>query len=504
MTAAAGPTEAAMPTLIQPRGHERLSRYVARFNSVDREDIINLVPNAAAEAWMSANIPFFDCPDPTIEEVYYYRWWTFRKHIKQTPAGTIVTEFIAPVRHAGLYNSISCALGLHIAEGRWLHDQHFLDQYIRFWFTAGPNGTPEPRFHFYSSWLAWALRDRAMVTGNIAGLVAMLDDLVADYRQWESEKLRSDGLFWQFDVRDGMEESISGSRTHRNARPTINSYMFASATAIADLATRAGRPELAAEFAAKASGIRRLVHQRLWDPGARFFKAQTREAGLSSAREAIGYIPWCFDLPEPGHEDAWAQLVDPEGFWAPAGLTTAERRHPRFRSNGVGRCEWDGAVWPFATSQTLTALANVLRRYQQKHVTRAHYLEAVQTYARAHRREGQPYIGEYHDEQTGEWLKGDNPRSRYYNHSTFADLVISGLAGVCPRLDDVIEIDPLVPVGAWDYFAVEGIPYHGRLVSVLWDAAGTRYHRGPGLHVMVDGKTVARSNVLERLIARLD
>ena len=41
-----------------------------------------------------------DKHDKTIEQIYYYRWWTFRKHIKQTPAGRIVTEFIEPVRHA--------------------------------------------------------------------------------------------------------------------------------------------------------------------------------------------------------------------------------------------------------------------------------------------------------------------------------------------------------------------------------------------------------------------
>jgi hypothetical protein len=34
---------------------------------------------------------------------------------------------------------------------------------------------------------------------------------VSDYAKWEDEKRRDDGLFWQFDVWDGMEESISGS-----------------------------------------------------------------------------------------------------------------------------------------------------------------------------------------------------------------------------------------------------------------------------------------------------
>ena len=52
---------------------------------------------------------------------------------QQTPAGRVVTEFILPVKHAGAFNTVSCALGHHIAEGRWLKDQAFLDEYVKFW-----------------------------------------------------------------------------------------------------------------------------------------------------------------------------------------------------------------------------------------------------------------------------------------------------------------------------------------------------------------------------------
>src|SRR5439155_27072431 len=97
--------------------------YVDRFNAEHNEDVVNLIPNSKSWEWMTQNIPLITCPDKDLEEIYYYRWWTFRKHIKQTPAERIITEFITPVRHAGSYNSISCALGHHIAEGRWLRDQ---------------------------------------------------------------------------------------------------------------------------------------------------------------------------------------------------------------------------------------------------------------------------------------------------------------------------------------------------------------------------------------------
>ena len=138
---------------------------------------------------------------------------------------------------------------------------------------------------------------------------------------------------------------------------------------------------------------------------------------------------------------------DDAGFRAPHGLTTAERRHPQFRTHGTGTCEWDGAVWPFATSQTLTGLANVLRGPPQAFVTRRDYFDELTKYARSHQQDGKPYLGEYLDETTGEWLitgpKAE--RSRFYNHSTFNDLVISGLVGLVPRDDDTIEVDPLLP-----------------------------------------------------------
>ena len=239
--------------------------------------------------------------------------------------------------------------------------------------------------------------------------------------------------------------------------------------------------------------------QKLWDSQAQFFKVMFEDGTLSDAREAIGFIPFAFNLPDERFDAAWKQLPDPQGFWAPFGITTAERRHPKFRSHGVGHCEWDGAVWPFATSQTLDALANVLRDHHQPHVNKRHYLEAMQTYAKSHQMNGKPYIGEYLDEKTGEWLKGDNPRSRYYNHSTFCDLVISGLVGVQPQADGAIEISPLLPPDAWDWFCLDNLPALGRTMTVIWDRTGRKYNQGSGLRLLNDGHVVAASTGLEKI-----
>lgn len=492
----------AKPTVLDSANY---AHYIAKFNSLDAGPAEGFIPNADAWEWMVDNVPLFDCPDAQLVETYYFRWWTYRKHIKQTPVGLVITEFLAPVRHAGPYNTVSCAFGHHLAEGSWLRDRRPLDDDTRFWFHSGAEGRPAPHFHKFSSWAAAAIRDRYLVTGDRPFVVDLLDDLVADYERWEAERLGPDGLFWQFDVADGMEESISGSRTHKNLRPTINSYMTANALAIAYIAGLAGRGDVSTRFAAKADELRTKLIDKLWDPDAAFFKVRLEDGTLSSAREEIGFIPWMFGLTEPKHLAAWGQIKDPSGFFAPRGLTTAERRHPDFRTHGTGKCEWDGAVWPFATSQTLNGLINVLHGPSQPYVTRRDFLDAMQTYSRGHRKDGKPYIGEYFDEMTGDWLiTGPKAaRSRDYNHSTFSDLVIRGLVGIVPRDDDTVEVNPLVPPEAWDWFCLDGAPYHGRLLTVLWDRTGSKYNRGAGLIIWADGHELARAPNLGRLTGKL-
>lgn len=508
----AAAAQAADPPALSPGV---LARHIERFNAMEDEPVTNFVSNARSLDWLRANVPLFECPDGEVEEIYYFRWWSFRKHLVQTPQGFVFTEFLTPVRHAGPFNTISCAAGHHLAEGRWLRDDRYLDDYTRFWL-RGHRGKPQPHFHKYSSWFAAALWERFLVNGDRRFIVNLLPDLVADYRTWEADRQLPDGLFWQYDVRDGMEESISGSRTNRNIRPTINSYMFGNARAIAALARLAGKSALAAEFDSKAAELRRLTQERLWDSEAGFFKvliappaSAPSVASVSyapaTAREAVGFIPWMFGLPQPGKrfETAWSQLTDPQGFRAPFGLTTAERRHPAFRSHGVGTCEWDGAVWPFATSQTLTALANVLRDYPQSVVTARDYFDAFLTYTHSQHARGKPYIGEYLDEVTGDWINGADGRSRYYNHSTFADLLITGVIGLRPRADDRVDVHPLVPPDTWDWFCLDGVKYHGRTLTIFWDKDGSRYNCGPGLHVLANSQSIATSQTLVRLTAKL-
>jgi hypothetical protein len=481
------------------------------FSAVPTPDVTSAIADEEAWEWLKQNVPLLSCPDGDVERTFLYRWWTLRKHIRRTPRGFIFTEFLRPVKHATDYNAISCALGHHIAEARWLADARYLDDYLNFWLRSGENAGLHRALHQFSGWTAAAVYDRFLVDGRRESLVALLDPLVADYRAWQRERLTADGLFWQRDVSDGMEESISGGRKVKNRRPSINSYMFGNAVALGRIARLAGRLDVAAEFDSEAARLRTLVEARLWNAQQQFFETAFETGESASVREAIGFTPWMFGLPTPGrgYEAAWSQLRDPQGFWGAYGPTTAERRAPKFGIFEKGDdCQWNGPGWPFATSITLNALARVLRDYPQRVVSRNDYFETFMAYTRSQRLklpDGRevPWVDENIHPDTGVWWarelkrrKGNTAeRGQHYNHSTYCDLLINGLIGLCPRADNRVELRPLLPENTWRWFCLDGIHYHGHKLTITWDRAG--------LLVEADGKRIAHSRRLAHLEGKL-
>ncbi|MBL7737978.1 MAG: glycoside hydrolase [Chitinophagaceae bacterium] len=477
--------------------------YVDYFNKMEDENIKQAIPNDSAWAWMKMNIPLFECPQQNFEEMFYYRWWTLRKHIKRTEKGFVFTEFLVQRSYADKYNLISSALGHHIYESRWLHDKKYMDDNLHVWY-RGNGGKPLNRLRFYSSWNMDAIYNRYLVNNDKKFITDLLPDLEADYKAWEQERRFPGGLFWQYDVRDAMEETISGGRREKNPRPSINGYMFGNALALAYINQMAGKTSETIKYSAEAAGIKLLLQRNLWNGEHDFFEVRKEQGDtLANVKEEIGFIPWYFNMPDSEYNIAWKSLTDTKTFCAPFGITTADRSHPQFRTHGCCKCEWDGAVWPFATSQTLTAMANLLNNYKQDYVADSNYFDLLETYVESQYYRGRPYIGEYLDEKTGYWLKGDEERSRYYNHSTFNDLVITGLVGLRPRAGNAIEVNPLLPDGKWDWFCLDNILYHGKIVTIVWDRTGLKYKKGKGLSVWVNGRKVTSSLKLEKVTGQL-
>jgi hypothetical protein len=499
---------------------DKFEPYINVFNQNDEELYKQFISNEDAWSFLSEHIPLFECPDKQLEQTYYFRWWTYRKHLKKTSAGYIVTEFLPDVHWAGKYNAINCPAGHHFYEGRWLRDTSYLKQYARFWY----EGEGNPRA--YSSWLTDAITAFSKVHPDTAFLTGLLPDLITDYEKWEETRLDSTGLYWQTDDRDGMEISVSGSYGQENKgyRATINSYMFGNAKALAEIASMAGKPEIKNLYIRKASRIRKQILTKLWDENSVFFKVIPRGlAGLKKAdvRELHGFTPWYFSIPDTRHTTAWAQLKDPDGFFAPYGPTSTEQRHKGFKVAYEGHeCQWNGPSWPFATTITLTSLANLLNDYDQEIMAKRDFLKLLTTYSRSHQRITEDgklvnWIDENLNPYTGDWIsrtrlstmesgswparKGGRERGKDYNHSAFGDHIISGLVGLRPSHENELVINPLLPDNTWEYFCLDKVLYHGKNITVVYDKTGKKYGKGAGLKVFVDGLERGSSPTLSKI-----
>ena len=104
-----------------------------------------LLAGTEDQDWFENNIPLIEVPSPEIQEIYYYRWQTYKEHLVYTGAqyGYLSSEFLHPVFYGAPYGGIVAAAGHHIAEGRWLRDIKYGQDIVNYWL-AGPGQFPKP------------------------------------------------------------------------------------------------------------------------------------------------------------------------------------------------------------------------------------------------------------------------------------------------------------------------------------------------------------------------
>ncbi len=501
----------------------RYQHYAVQFAADEREATGKEPANEWP--WMEANIPLFDSSDKQFEEMYYFRWYAWQKHLVETPHGFVITEWLPkPEEPDGFYGALPDAAPFHLGEARWLRNPLIAEDYARMW--SEPDAGPRK----YSFAWAESVRSLTLATGDTKLGTTLLPALIENYKAWEASNLDpAVGMFWQIDTRDAMEKSIGGD----GYRTPLNTYMAADARAIATFARAAGEMAISDEYAANADNLERLIETKLWNPKGQFYEDLSPAAGsgiraqkkfkdpgtmlkFSGVRELIGYIPWEYYAPTPSHDLAWKQLFDPGGFAGRYGPTTAERRSPRFRFASDDQCTWNGPSWPYATTQTLLALANLLNGPAQPYIEKQQYYQLFANYVLSQHIKlpsGRviDWIDEDLDADTDEWIAKDVliakhkqvGRGNYYNHSGFADPLITGLIGLRPRADEKLVLDPLLPADAWSYFALDGLPYHGHMLAIVYDETGKHYDRGRGLTVFVDGRKIANRATLGPLEAEL-
>lgn len=414
---------------------------------------------------MKITFPEFVSSDKELNITYNYRCELYRKHVKKVPTGYVITEFLPDVSWAGIYNTISCAASHHFREGRWMHDVTPINDYASFWCNDG-----DPRL--YSFPIVDSVFSLSKVTGDISLALNLYPYFKDIHSAWDDHKTES-GMYTQKCDRDGMEYSVSGD----GLRPTLNSYMYADKVALAELAEYSGNSTDAEFYRKEAFKLRKQINECLWNDEIDMYGVISDNGELQNVKELIGYIPWMYGIPSENRDTCFRNLLDKKCFLAPFGLRTADISHPDYNKPFDHECLWNGPVWPFATSQTLTALIEYLQSADNPTVTPEDFMSLLLTYAYSHRdTDGTPWLDENMDPDTGIWLARAllskledyklKDRGRHYNHSTFIDLVMTGICGIRPSDTNQLTIRPLG--ASLDSFSAKGIRYHGHYLDIEW------------------------------------
>lgn len=454
--------------------------------------------------WYLHNVPFFECSDSAIEQVYYYRWKLYKAHLRNVPNGHVVTEFINHVSwDRDPFCAINAAAQHHIYEGRWLRNPVYMDDYITYLYAGGNNRK-------YSESVADATYARYLVNGDSVFVLSQLDSMISIYNQWTDHWDSTKHLYYIAAMPDATEYTIAsidasggkdGFAGGEAFRPTINSYMYGNALAISRIAKMSGNPSLSEEFDLKAQNLKELVERNLWNESLQHFTDRFQVSNqyvkywdFIRGRELAGFAPWYFNLPSDTmhYTKAWKHLTDTSKLLGKYGYRTNEPAyefyfHQFLWHEGKRGSQWNGPSWPYQTSMMLTGMANVLHNYHQDVIDNSDYLHALRLYTRQHYlSNGKINLVENYDPNRGEpivhyyW-------SNHYNHSTYNNLIISGLCGINALASDSVWINPLVDESI-EYFVLDNLKYHGHDLTVVYDRSGEKYNLGKGLTVLVDCK----------------
>lgn len=459
--------------------------------------------------WYLDNIPFFECSDKQIEQVYYYRWKLYKAHIRNTGHNKYVTtEFINDMHwDRDPYSTINAATMHHIYEGRWLKDDRYMDGYINYMYQEGGNNRQ------YSEGIADAAYERYLVNADSAFIIRQLDSMQRLYNGWYDHFDSTKNLYYIPAMPDATEYTIasidaSGGKDGFEGgdafRPTINSYMYGNAKAIASIAAMKGDAALSRDFLQRAAVIKENVQQSLWNDSFQHFTDRhqvsnkyVRYWDFIRGRELAGMAPWYYNLPDDNekYSAAWKHVIDTTQLLGPFGFRTNEPSYQYYFkqftfSFGKPGSQWNGPSWPYQSSQVINSMINLLNNYQQGVVTNSDFLKTLRLFTQQHYlADGKINLVENYDPDKGGpivyfyW-------SNHYNHSQYNNLVISGLCGIRPSGGDTLIINPLVDTTI-QYFFLDDVRYHGHKLSVIYDRDGNHYKTGKGLTVLVDGKKAA-------------
>ena len=297
-----------------------------------------------------------------------------------------------------------------------------------------------------------------------------------------------------------------------------NAYVYGAAKAAAEMYALAGDEDKSRELVALAEEIRADILHYLWcdkchtfetravSPEEDFVVHNENKPKLVPLKESNCYNYFALGVPPTDddslseYSEAFRHLADPDEFPIFPYYTASQRDNDS--------CPGSNNFSNINFTVQARAYEAALRTYDREHkyVTPEMLASMVEWCAWCVFPDGgdvrYPNNSEFFnaDRTDDPCGKGDFYRSWIYHNilGNYIYIFIEDMAGIRPRSDGMIELDP-IDFG-YAHFAVDNLRYHGRDVSIFYNADGAYTDIPQGYSLYLDGTCVLTVDALARLV----
>ncbi|MEO8294208.1 MAG: hypothetical protein ABI613_01755, partial [Gemmatimonadota bacterium] len=424
----------------------------------------------ARVAWGSyeKSVPGFTCSDTSFNNYWWYRWYGIR--LNSIPAGLGQFQHRSVCEGIGYFHQpISYSAMCHARETRWANDASwsygvlgtFLDR-------VSPEGIIPGRVYldhltepdFYHADWAGALQDVAAVhpdPDRVAGFIAPL----SRYAEWLCRTRDREGS-GMIDVIDQYETGQEYMSRYQAVDPSADRYGWENRLRLKGidvtvyayrlfqlLAGSVSEKKARLTWTERTERTRRAILDGMWDPAHEmFFDVDPATGGRTGVKAAVCFYPYLTDLVDASHIAGLERhLLSPAEFWTPYPAPSSSVDDPLFSPDAEWKgkrhsCPWNGRVWPMTNSHLIDALARIVRRHRPDWAH--HLVRFIRQFIRMMSFDGdaaRPNCFEHYHPVTG---RGSLYRGiDDYQHSWVNDLLVRHVAGLLPRGEHGIVVDPL-------------------------------------------------------------
>ena len=470
--------------------------------------------------WWADNVPYIDVPDENVKKMSYYR--TFLNRFNLVDANIPGNDYQFPVSLEGVLgynNAIQLTQPMHMQDLKYFRDPIYTygnllssgEMSRCAAFTDNPGSLSWG--NTYEQYIAREGWNSYKVHGGDDALVRNYAHYAECDIKGQIDKYDTNGnnlIEYPHGFLTGNDaDSISFRWAHPDAGNPANrqdraesAFWYAGARAASEAYELLGDDDKAAEMTALADDMQAEI-LTLWDdapvdpegderPGHVFKHRLVSNDELIPWKDQQNFAPFIERVAptdDPKYREALRYYADADEFPIMPFYTANQADNAEAAAIGRGGSNNFSNINSTLQAQVFSA---AIRDYPSEYVTPGMYRALLEWLTWVQ------YVGGNNRlPNNNEFFFNWDPATQTFGRSgihhdilgAYNFMIIDDIAGVRPRLDDVLELWP-IDVG-WDYFTVNNLSYHGKDLTVVWDRPGVDHYGGAvpnGFSAYLDGQ----------------